>query len=229
MSTSRFAFLFILLMSFFSSANVLIAQKDSIAAGVMKVRKPPVPSQYRVEISYAYSPAKQNFVQHLFSSKSKRKFPANNSEYLRPPEPVSLPKRVEDTTRAMQDSSFIIRFYEKEDRPANEFAWVAYLDQYEHYFQWSDTAGIDSTAFSYFVNTKGQISLNADADYANDSSSNRMKENLLPIMKRLWIWYPALWIVDDRGKQKKVNCNVYVKVYAIREDKLQRMPLKIVD
>lgn len=229
MSTNRNSIWIVLVMSLFLSVRCVIAQEDSIATGVLKVRKPPVPSRYYVDISYSYSPAKSNFVQRLLQSDRKRKLPKDNDASLHPPEPVALPRKVVDSTRALEDSSFMIRFYEKEDRPANEFGWIDWMDQYEHYFQWNDTAGIDSAIFFYSVNTRGQVSVNAGADDAKDSSSTRLKENLLPYMKRLWIWYPAIWIVDDRGKQKKVNCIVTVKVYAVREDKVSRMPLKIVD
>jgi hypothetical protein len=227
--TSRAGTIFILLFMFFMTGTSLIAQQDSVQPGVMKVRRPPVPSTYYIDLSYSYSPARQNFLSHLFKRVNRNKMPLADDNSLHPPEPVTIPRRDGDTTNALRDSSFMIRFYEKEDRPASEFAWIDWLDQYEHYFQWNDTAGIDSAVFVYDVNPRGQVKFMPGADNGKDSSSTAMQKKLIPLMRKLWIWYPAVWVVDERGRQKKINCKVTVKIYAVRDDQQERMPLKVVD
>ncbi len=216
--------LLVMFLILFCGTSFIHAQNDSIETGVMKVRRPPVPSRYFVDLSYSYSPAKQGFLGDLFKRRN------NGFDGYLPPEPVTVVNRGEDSTRAIQDSSFMIRFYEKEDRPGEPFAWIEWLNQYEHQFAWNDTAGIDSAVFVYTINPRGQIKLfSLGAEDKKDSSAVALRNGLLPYMRKLWIWYPATTIQGDTGRRRKANCTVTVKVYAIREDHLQRMPLKIVD
>lgn len=127
----------------------------------------------------------------------------------------------------MLDSSFIITFYNKQGKPAEEFAWNEYVSQYEHTFEWDDTSGIDSTVFIYEVNSRGQVKCGAIA--TADSSAMAMQKNLLPLMKKLWVWYPASGVSEGNRRQKKVSCIVRVQVYAVKLGYGQNLPLKIVD
>lgn len=194
------------------------AQQDSVKQGVMKVRKAPVSSSYYVQMSYSYSPAKRRF----FHKREQTEFIQPNQYEMHPPDPVSFPAQPDDSARMLQDSSFLMEFYEKQDRPAGQFAWINWLDQYEHYFAWNDTAGVDSCVFVYRVNTRGRIELMPGV-VQNDSSAQAMSEGLIPYMRKLWLWFPATGI-DDAGKQHKFNCVVTVKIFAVRDDQPEKLP-----
>ena len=62
--------LFATFLLVFYGGKYVYSQNDSIETGVMKVRRPPVPSTYYVDFVYSYSPAKQGFLAHLFKRKS---------------------------------------------------------------------------------------------------------------------------------------------------------------
>ncbi len=207
-------------------------QQDSVATGVVTVRRPPVPSSYQVKLSYQYSSGRNSgFVFHFFGRHKRDREAmqmAHEQNNLYPPQPVTLPKREEDTINSLQDSSFMILYKRKNDRPAADYDWEAWLDQYEHYFMWSDTAVIDSAVFVYRVNRNGHVEMTPSPVDVKDTSAQRLQRNLIPHMRRLWIWYPGVWIVWEDGKQRQVDCTVTVKVYAIRDESEQRLPLKVV-
>ncbi|MCK6640156.1 MAG: hypothetical protein L6Q81_08720 [Bacteroidia bacterium] len=217
----------------FTPLLVSAQQQDSVTPGVMKVRRPPVPSSYKVQLSYQYSPGRKlGFASHFFG---KRKYNreamqmAHEKQNLYPPQPVTLPKKGDDTLNSLQDSSFMILYKRKNDRPAEDYDWESWLNQYEHYFLWSDTAVIDSAVFIYEVNRNGHVEMRPSPVAVNDTSAQRLQRNLIPHMRRLWIWYPGVWIVREDGKQRQVNCTVTVTVYAIRDESEQRSPLKVVE
>lgn len=214
-------------------SNASAQQQDSVTPGVVTVRRPPVPSSYKVQLSYQYSPGRRFvFPAHILGKRRYNREAmkmAHEKKNLYPPQPVTLPKKGEDTLNSLQDSSFMILYMRKNDRPAEDYNWEAWLNQYEHYFQWSDTAVIDSAVFIYEVNRNGHVEMRPSPVAVNDTSAQRLQRNLIPHMRRLWIWYPGVWIVREDGKQRQVNCTVTVKVYAIRDESEQRAPLKVVE
>lgn len=221
---SRFsAFLFILTLGFFLTSSPLLAQQDTVSQGTIKVRRAPVPSDYYVKFEYNYHGQPQGFLRRLFNRED------SASMRFAPPDPVTAEPNVNDSNETMLDSSFMITFYNKQGRPAEEFDWINWLEQYEHQFDWDDSSGIDSTLFIFEVNPRGQVRYVPVAMTKDDSSALALQKNLTPLMKQLWIWYPASTITDDDRRLKKVSCTVLVKVYAVRVGEGQRLPLKIVD
>jgi len=210
-------------LGFFLPSHSLVAQQDSVKQGTIVVRRAPIPSDYYVKFDYNYHGQRRGFFHHLFSKEDSSRMA------FAPPDPVTADPNVNDTNETMLDSSFMITFYNKQGRPTEEFAWIDFLNQYEHTFDWDDTSGIDSTLFIFEVNPRGQVRCVPVAMTKDDSSALALQKNLTPLMKRLWIWYPAATITDDGRRQKKVSCTVVVKVYAVRVGEGQRLPLKIVD
>lgn len=207
--------------------------RDSVTPGVVTVRRPPVPSSYKVQLSYQYSPGRKFvFPSHFLGKRRYNRQSmqmAHEKKNLYPPQPVTLPKKGDDSLNSLQDSSFMILYKRKNDRPAGDYDWEAWLNQYEHYFLWSDTSVIDSAVFIYEVNRNGHVEMRPSPVAGNDTSAQRLQRNLIPHMRRLWIWYPGVWVVREDGKQRQVNCTVTVKVYAIRDESEQRDPLKVVE
>lgn len=219
---SSVAVLFLFTIGFsFASSSAFAQSNDSIAQGIIKVRKAPIPSEYHVKLSYSYDTKQRGPLLHFFG---KRK---QGESWFSPPDPVTLESNLNDSNQTLLDSSFIITFYNKQGNPEGEFAWKEYLSQYEHTFEWDDTSGIDSTIFLYEVNSRGQVKCGGIA--SSDSSAMALQKNLLPLMKKLWVWYPASRISDDGRKQKKVSCIVRVQVYAVKLGYGYNLPLKIVD
>lgn len=207
----------------------IFAQQDSISPGVIKVRRAPVPSVYYAQVSYTYFSPKKKLLKRILHGIDSGFGGAMIDGYFFPPQPVSIPENPNDSSQLRQDSTFLMQFYEKNDRPAEDYAWVNWLDQSEHYFAWSDTAGVDSCLFFYEVRTSGRVNVYRGAPYSNDTSAATLQNELWPIMRKLWLWYPAVQLVGESKKQKKVNCLVTVKVYAVRDDQRMKLPLKIVD
>lgn len=205
----------------FVSSSVFAQTNDSVAQGVIKVRKAPIPSEYQVKLSYSYDTKQRGSFLHFFG---KRK---QGEAWYSPPDPVALESNLNDSNQTLLDSSFIITFYNKQGNPEGEFSWKEYLSQYNHTFEWDDTSGIDSTVFIYEVNSRGQVKCGALP--SEDSSAMALQKNLLPMMKQLWVWYPAARITHDGRRQKKVTCIVRVQVYAVKLGYGQNLPLKIVD
>ena len=215
------ALLIFISLGFFSPSIRIFAQ-DTVPQGVIKVRRAPIPSDYRVTLQYAYGTDRQGYLPHLFRRNEK-------TAMIYPPDPVSLDPNRNDSNQTLLDSSFIITFYNKEGRAEQEFDWTAWLDQYEHVFDWDDTAGIDSTVFVYTINSRGKVTCRGLAMDRKDTSAKRLQDHILPYMQKLWVWYPATRVRDDGKVLKKTNCVVTVKVYAIKEGYGQNLPLKIVD
>jgi hypothetical protein len=217
----------------FGFSHISAQQQDSVTPGVVMVRRPPVPSSYKVQLSYQYSPGRKFvFPVHIFGKRRYNRQSmqmAHEKKNLYPPQPVTLPKKGDDSLNSIQDSSFMILYKRKNDRPDGEYDWEAWLNQYEHYFLWSDTAVIDSAVFIYEVNRNGHVEMRPVPVAVNDTSAQRLQRNLVPHMRRLWIWYPGVWVIREDGKQRQVNCTVTVKVYAIRDESEQRAPLKVIE
>jgi hypothetical protein len=210
-------------LGFFLTFAPLISQIDSVKQGTITVRRAPVPSDYYVKFDYNYHGQQHGFLHHLFNRED------SSLMAFAPPDPVAADPNVNDTNETLLDSSFMITFYNKQGRPTEEFDWITWLDQYEHTFDWDDSSGIDSTLFIFEVNPRGQVNCVPVAMSKDDSSALVLQKNLIPLMKKLWIWYPASTITDEGKRQKKVSCTVVVKVYAVRIGEGQRLPLKIVD
>jgi hypothetical protein len=225
-------FICIAVFLLFAGFSLSAQTSDSVSSGVVKVRRPPVPSSYQVQMSYQYSPArKKNFFTHFIGNRKYNREAmnmANDKKNLYPPQPITLAKREGDTLNSLQDSSFMILYKHKNDRPAEEYNWEAWLNQYEHYFLWSDTSVIDSAVFIYEVNRNGHVEMRASPVAPEDTSALRLQKNLTPHMRRLWIWYPAVWVMREDGRQRQVNCTVTVKVYAIRDGSDKRLPLEVI-
>ncbi len=218
------AFLVFFAAGFFLTCYTVCAQNDSVQQGTIKVRRAPIPSDYYVKFEYTYhrGGANQGFISHWRNRKLE-------GAVFAPPDPVTAEPNLNDTNETLLDSSFMITFYNKQGRPAEEFAWIEWMNTYEHLFDWDDTSGIDSTLFIFEVNPRGQVRCVPVAMTKDDSSALALQKNLTPLMKSLWIWYPASTITDDNRRQKKVSCTVVMKVYAVRIGEGQRMPLKVVD
>jgi hypothetical protein len=206
----------------FPSSSVYAQIKDSVPQGIIRVRRAPIPSEYHVRLNYSYDTKQRGPILHFFR-------PRQQAEGLySPPDPVTLEQRnLNDSNQTMLDSSFIITFYNKQGKPAEEFAWNEYISQYEHTFEWDDTSGIDSTVFIYEVNTRGQVKCAALP--TDDTSAIRLQKELLTAMKKLWVWYPAARVSDDGRKQKKTSCVVRVEIYAVKVGYGHNLPIKIVD
>lgn len=195
--------------------------QDTLPQGVIKVRRTTVPSDYYVRMSYDYHFKKRGGIFHLFG-------PRTDGMIMSPPDPVTLDQHANDSNQTMLDSSFMITFYDRLGKPGEEFAWIDWLNQYEHTFEWDDTSGVDSTSFSFEINSRGQMRLKSSS-YDGDSSAIALHKNLLPLMKKLWIWYPAAMVSDDNRKQKKLSCTVTVQVFAVKEGYDRKLPLEIAD
>jgi hypothetical protein len=179
-----------------------------------------VPSDYHVEVSYAYGSERGSVIPRFFQK-------SDQPAITYPPDPVKLEPNQNDSNQTLLDSSFIITFYSKQGKAAEEFDWVTWLDQYEHEFDWDDTSGVDSTAFVYRINSRGKVTCSAISYSDNDSSAQRLQEHLMPYMRKLWVWYPATRVRDDGKVLKKTNCVVTVKVYAVKVGYGQNLPLNI--
>lgn len=216
---SRSTFLLLLFLFFLPKTNKCFAQQDTVRQGIIKVRRPPVPTSYYVKFDYQYHPARRG---HLFQFFRPRV--DSSKVILTPPEPVSVVHRA-DTVNAGKDSLDMEEFSKKNDRPIDGFTWTEWLNQYEHYMAWDDSAGIDSATFVYTVNTNGFVKFKAGTDDGKDSSSTALQKRLLPYMRKLWVWYPAT-SMDDAGKRRKnISCTATVKVYAVRNDE-EKLPIK---
>ena len=185
-------------------------QPDPVAQGVIKVRRAQVSSDYIVKFNYSYLPDTAKRFFHW------RKQQHREVTYS-PPDPVAVDPNRNDSNQTLVDSSFVITFYTKQGNPAGDFNWGEWLSQYEHTFDWSDTSGIDSAAFVFAVNPRGDMECRAVPPAREDSSSLALQQNLFPLMKRLWAWYPAYTVTGDARRRKPVACIVTVKVYAVRE------------
>lgn len=218
-TTNYAALLFCMAVLLLSASFSVHAQaNDSVPQGVIKVRRAPVPSDYHVEISYAYK-QERGYLSHLFGKRTK--------EYVAysPPEPLLMDDH--DSSRTLLDSSFMITFYGRMGKPG-VFPWEEWLNHYRHDFEWDDTAGVDSATFVFDLNSKGRAVCTALPVAPGDSSAMRMQKNLTPYMRRLWLWYPAT-ATNDGKRQHKVGCTVTVKVYAVKVGYGRNLPLKIVD
>lgn len=205
-----------------ASTSVYAQSNDTLPQGVIKVRRAPIPSEYHVVLSYNYDTKQRGRFLHFFGRRPQ------TEGLFSPPDPVTLEQRnFNDSNQTMLDSSFIVTLYNKQGKPAEEFAWNEYVGQYEHTFEWDDTTGIDSTVFIYEVNSRGHVKCNTIA--TEDSTAMALQKHLLPMMKKLWVWYPASRVTDDGRRQKKVSCTVRVQVYAVKMGYGQNLPLKIVD
>lgn len=212
---------FIVAIGFFFPSTTIIAQ-DTIPQGTIKVRRAPIPSQYRVEVSYEYHWRKPPPIFHFLDF---QKEPA----FLQSPDPFVYEPEVNDSNRTLEDSTFALNFYNRMGRPAEEFDWSQWLSgYYVHTFEWDDTAGIDSTTFVFEVNARGQAHSIPEPMGTRDTSAIRLQKKLRPAMEALWAWYPAESIDGDGKKPKKIACTVRVKVYAQKAGYGQNLPLEIV-
>lgn len=216
---SRSISLLLLVLFFIPETNLCFAQQDTMKQGVIKVRRPPVSTDYYLSFDYHYHPARRGRLFHFFSPRVD-----SSKVIITPPEPVSVVHRA-DSVNPGNDSLAMEDFFRKDDRPIDGFTWVEWLNQYEHYMLWDDSAGIDSASFVYIVNTNGFVKFKIGADNGSDSSSTELQKRLTPYMRKLWVWYPAT-SMDDAGKRRKnVSCTVTVKVYAVRRDE-EKLPIK---
>lgn len=207
---NNFFYVVLLLATVLLSAPIHLIAQDSVPQGTIKVRRAPVQSDYFVKLDYAYHP-KRSMLSHYIGRKK-----ADDAVYS-PPEPAVFDQRENDSSQTLLDSSFMITFYNRMGNPEQEFPWIEMLNQYEHTFAWDDTTGTDSAVFVFEVNARGQVKLRQEPVAPNDTSAARLQKNLLPYMKKLWIWYPAAQVTDDNRRQKKAACTVRVKVYAVKE------------
>ncbi len=224
----RILLLFLLTIGFtFASSSVFAQANDSVAQGVIKVRRSQVPSVYTVKMSYSYGSSSR--VLFSWGRKSGKSGGRQEQDAVySPPDPVRLEPNLNDSNQTLLDSSYIIGYYNARKKPAEEFPWEEWLNQNPHTFEWDDTSGIDSVSFDLEINARGQMRIRSYA-HQGDSSSIALAEKLLPVIKKLWLWYPASMVTNDGSKVKKVSCVVRMKVYAVKLGYGQNLPLKIVD
>jgi hypothetical protein len=208
--TENSSLLVVLLTLAFVSSSISLSAQDTVPQGSIKVRRAPVASDYYVKLDYVYHPKHREPVFHFFGR-------STDGASFSPPEPAVFDQRDNDSSQTLIDSSFMITFYNREENPGEEFPWIEWLNQYEHTFGWNDTTGIDSATFVYEVNARGQVKFRAEPLLSGDSSAVALQQNLSPILKKLWIWYPAVKVADSNRRRKKTACTVRVKVYAVKE------------
>lgn len=209
----------LLLIALLSATGILfsyvhLSAQDTVAQGTIKVRRGPVPSEYRVEVSYDYHWKKPPPVFHFLD------FQRAPAIFL-PPDPIIYEPNANDSSRTQEDSAFVVGFYNRLGRPVEQedFDWAQWISTYYvHSFGWDDTAGIDSVTYVIGINARGDAEVYSESIVNGDTSAVRLQKNLDPVMDRLWAWYPAACIDSDGKKPKKIPCTVRLKVYAVKAD-----------
>jgi hypothetical protein len=186
---------------------------DSVVQGIVVVKRPLVPASYMVKIHIDYS--KQWDKKRPWESRVKtfrRGYKAWLSDTFAP-QPVSVAHKEGDSINPAADSAAMANYEMKSDRPV-AFDYETYMKTIPHYFQWTDSVRIDSARFDYFIDAKGSVSFTPAPWTQTDSSSRRLESEALPVMRKLWRWYPAQRISNRNSKLENVACQVRITIYA---------------
>jgi len=177
---------------------------DSVAEEVIVVKKPPVAAAYAFRILYDYTCNQK-------AKTGNRNYFSSGPEFF-PPQPVSVYHIVGDSIDADSDSSRAMMYAKKNDRPV-AFDFMAYASTIGYYFSATDSVKLDSASFEYEVDKKGNVNFKPLARAAADSSCRNFESQALPVMRKLWRWYPAEK-PDDKNEIQKVPCFVTITIYA---------------
>jgi hypothetical protein len=198
---------------------------DSVTAGVVTVRRPPVKAAYTVKISYDYS---SDWNKPRFWENSVKRFRRGYQAWLSnpfPPQPVSVAHNDGDTIRPADDSAAATTYYVRNDRPKEPFNFAAYLQAIGYEFEWSDSMKLDSARFEYFIDKKGRVKFRELPWEAKDSVNYAFQRKASPVMRKLWLWYPAQKISNRNSKLENIPCRVVVTVYAF--DPGREIPFRV--
>lgn len=209
-----FVLLPMLLALFFVSP---LGAQDSLQqeAGTIVVRRPPVKAAYFVRVKCDYSKVAWH-KKHFWESRA-RAYRRSYQAWLKdpfPPQPVSVAHKEGDSIRPAQDSAMMSSYALKKDRPAEPFNYEAFVAAVDYYFTWSDTMKLDSARFEYRVDTKGRVEFKPVPWAAADSSCRVFESQCIPVMRKLWLWYPAQRISNKNSELENIPCTVIVTVYA---------------
>ncbi|GAB4140610.1 MAG: hypothetical protein Fur0041_15790 [Bacteroidia bacterium] len=197
---------------------------DSVAQGVIQVRRPPVKASFTVKIIYDYRTDKKK---GRFWESRLRRAQRRYSAWLKdpfPPQPVSVYSQ-NDTINTKTDSLKRAETKRKNDRPATPFEWEKYLKTVNYTFQWADTIKLDSAVFVYQVDRKGNVEFSPVISAKGSVHQQQLSDAALPAMRRLWLWYPAQRINPKNSRLENVPCKVTVIVYAFDPGREERIPL----
>ncbi len=198
---------------FCAGAHGQQASPDSVPEGVITVRRPPVPAAFVVKVAYDYSGSweKRRWWEprHVAARKDYKAWLSDPF----PPAPVSVAHEEGDSISPVSDSARMQEFRAKSDRP-EIFKWGEYASAIPHMFSWTDTMRLDSARFQYVVDKEGRAVCTPAPWNKTDSSSRKLEREAWPVMRTLWLWYPAQRVSNRDGKTKHCPCTVTVTVYA---------------
>jgi hypothetical protein len=183
-------------------------RRDTGGAGVVVVRRPPVPASYYSRQVYSYRSV------HL---KGNRRNPETG---YRNPEPVMIIGH--DSMQFFSDSLLPDELIRRNDRPKAQFDFTRCMDACGHTFRWEDSVRIDSARFEFIISKKGRAKCRMLAWETADSSTRAFEAKAFAVMNRLSRWYPARrWKGDGMGRA--IRSSVIVTVYAYRNNRPDRI------
>lgn len=190
-----------------------LSAQDSLPQGVVTVKRQPVPAAYTTKITYDYSKSRDK---KRFWEGRMRTFRRGYQAWLSnpfPPQPVSVAHRPGDSVNVSSDSAMMASYAAHSDRP-EKFDFAKYVEAIGYQFAWTDSVKLDSARFEYVVDAKGRVKFTPLPWAQCDSTTRAFEAQALPVMRKLWLWYPAQRLSNRNSKLENVACTITITVYA---------------
>ncbi len=203
-----------------------IISVDSIPTGIIFVKRPSVPASFISKCAYVFP--KEWDKKRPWESRVKTAHRGYQAWLAGP----SVPQPVEisfDSSHPQIDSVSGVDYVKAErSKFPTIFNWSKFLSTINHDFSWLDTMRVDSAWFQYSVDANGNSICTPLPWNKTDSSSRKLEQEALPLMKTLKFWYPAQHISNRTSKLENLPCVVTVTIYAY-ENNGESPPSIIVD
>jgi hypothetical protein len=195
---------------FFIGLTLHLSAQDTLPEGKIYVARPPVKAliSLKVVYDYSYKSNSQRFWERRFK-KAMRRYKSWLADPVAP-EPVTVAADKEGDAKSDSIKRAINR--RKNDRPAF-FNWVQYFEPVNYYYKWTDSARIDSVTYVVDINRKGEMKV-VRVLIGADDGAQELGRKVDPMIRALYLWFPAQQLQERSSKLKSMNCRVTITAYA---------------
>ena len=206
----------VLLIAFFLC--VKLSAQDSIQAGIIKVRRPPIPAVYQVHAQYLFPPNSVRKSRQANVERTAIVFSDSMNNVVRP-QPFFFGG---DSTQ----HDAVINELKAVQYMADTGIWTRFTSTIGYSFSRSDTARIDSVRLYITINRSGEFYINGMPFQNADSNSLVLQNMALRSANRYLYWTPARLKNRKKRKRKKIDSTVILTIYAMDPTYGKFMPIE---